>query len=87
MRLAVLAALMAGLKEKRKLRRPATPLGPLTSFFHAISRQLFHLAHLSQVDCQFGGCPNPFQSNDLHFISGLFRPTWLTLRTVSGPKK
>jgi hypothetical protein len=68
---ALMAALMAGLKEKRKLRWPARPLGPLTSFFDANLRQLFHLAHLSQVDCQFGSRPKPFHNNDLQFDPSL----------------
>jgi hypothetical protein len=28
---------------------------------------MIHLAHLSQVDCQFGSHPKPFQNNDLQF--------------------
>src|SRR5262249_61362984 len=43
--------------------------------------QLVHLAHLSQVDCQFGSRPKALQNNNLQFLSCLFGPTWLTLRT------
>ena len=32
------------------------------------------LAHLSQVDCQFGSRPKPFQNNNLQFDAGLFSP-------------
>src|SRR5262249_25416688 len=30
------------------------------------------LAHLSQVDCQFGSCLKSFQNNNLQFDAGLF---------------
>jgi hypothetical protein len=70
---AILAVWMAGLKEKRKFRWPAKPLG-----------RVIHLAHLSQVDCQYGSGPKPFQNNNLQFDDGLFRSTWLTLRTHTG---
>src|SRR5215472_18408793 len=33
------------------------------------------LAHLIQVDCQFGSRPKPFQNNNLQFDAGFFRPT------------
>src|SRR5262245_24226987 len=46
--------------------------------------RLVHLAHLSQVDCQFGSRPKPLQNNNLQLESGLFRSTWLTLRTHTG---
>src|SRR5215510_6533135 len=42
------------------------------------------LAHLIQVDCQFGSRPKPFQNTNLQFDAGLFKPTWLTLRTHTG---
>ena len=74
MRLAVLAALMAGLNEKRKLGWPTKPVGPLTAFFHANLRHLVHLAHLSQVDCQFVSRHKPFQDNNLQFDASLFSP-------------
>ena len=47
--------------------------------------RLVHLAHLSQVDCQFGIRHKPLQNNNLQFGACLFKPTWLTLRTVTGP--
>ena len=34
---------------------------------------MIHLAHLSQVDCQFGSHPKPFQNNDLQFDAGRFQ--------------
>src|SRR5262249_13537375 len=33
------------------------------------------LAHLSQVDCQFGSRPKPLQNNNLQLDAGLFRST------------
>jgi len=33
---------------------------------------VIHLAHLSQVDCQFVSRPKPFQNNNLQFDAGLF---------------
>jgi hypothetical protein len=49
-----------------------------------LTLHLVHLAHLSQVDCQFVSGAKPFQNNNLQFDAGWFRPTWLTMRTVSG---
>src|SRR6516225_6277575 len=45
---------------------------------------MIHLAHLSQVDCQFGSSPKPLQNNNLQFDACLFKSTWLTLRTDTG---
>ena len=58
------------------------------------SLQSGHLAHLSQVDCQFGSRPKPFQNNNLQFDADLFsshlahfahtqrgRELWKNLRT------
>src|SRR5262249_59827706 len=47
--------------------------------------QLVQLAHLSQVDCQFGIRHKALQNNNLQFYSCLFGSTWLTLRTATGP--
>jgi hypothetical protein len=35
------------------------------------SRPVIHLAHLSQLDCQYGSRPKPFQNNNLQFDAGL----------------
>jgi hypothetical protein len=46
-----------------------------------------HLAHLSQVDCQFGSRHKPLQNNNLQFQACFDQPTWLTLRTDTGPAR
>src|SRR5262249_51749247 len=56
-----MAALMAAMEGKRKLRWPAKPSGPV-----------IHLAHLSKVDCQFVSRLKSFQNNNLQFDSCLF---------------
>ena len=43
------------------------------SLVHLTQRSV-HLAHLSQVDCQYGSGPKPFQNNNLQFDAGLFSP-------------
>src|SRR5262249_7204563 len=43
------------------------------SLSHTNLWHLVHLAHLSQVDCQFGSRPKPFQNNDLQFDAGQFQ--------------
>ena len=45
---------------------------------------MIHLAHLSQVDCQFGSRLKLLQNNNLRFDAGFFRSTWLTLHTHTG---
>ena len=37
------------------------------------SPHMIHLAHLIQVDCQFGSRPKPLQNNNLQFDAGLFQ--------------
>src|SRR5262245_43170847 len=46
----------------------------MTSTYHANLRHLVHLAHLSQVDCQFGSRPKPFQNNNLQCHACLETP-------------
>src|SRR5215472_3958005 len=60
MRLASLAPWMASLQAFMKCNASTCP------------GHLIHLAHLSQVDCQFGSRPKPFQNNKLQFNGGLF---------------
>jgi hypothetical protein len=48
---------------------------------------MIHLAHLSQVDCQYGSGPKPFQNNNLQFDASLLEPSWLTLCTHTGEGK
>ena len=43
------------------LRWPAKPFG-----------RMIHLAHLSQVGCQFVSRPKPFLNNNLQFNAGMF---------------